>query len=105
MGIYLVRMERPDGDGWKRHVVDHVRYLKELIANGQFLASGPLTGNTQRAGFLVMKAHDRPTVQAFVDADPFAREGLVIMLEWYPLFGMLAEHSSKRLPPELNSLS
>lgn len=110
MHIYLVRMEHPDGEGWNQHVVEHVQYLKALIARGQLLASGPLKAGpgARRAGFIVMKAPDRAAVQALVDADPFAREGLICALtieEWDPIFGMLAEHSSQSLPPELAALA
>ena len=42
MSLFLVRMEHPNGDGWGRHVVAHLEYLKRLIATGALLASGPL---------------------------------------------------------------
>ena len=42
MPLYLARMEHPDGDRWGQYVVEHVLYLKELIAQGRLLASGPL---------------------------------------------------------------
>lgn len=108
MQIYLVRMEHPDGDGWNQHVLAHVRYLKELISNGQLLASGPLKGTPLRAGFLIMAAEDRKQVEALVAEDPFSKEGLICTLtidEWDPLFGMLADHSSKQFPPESASLA
>ena len=34
MPLYLARMEHPDGDRWGQYVVEHVLYLKELIAQG-----------------------------------------------------------------------
>jgi hypothetical protein len=107
MGIYVVRMEHPDGEGWNRHVLAHVRYLKGLIAQGRLLASGPLKGTSLRAGFLIMVADNRQQVEAMVDDDPFTKEGLICALtieEWDPLFGMLAEKSSGLAPPELSSL-
>lgn len=107
MPIYIVRMEHPDGDLWNKHVLEHVLYLKGLIAKGRLLASGPLKGTPLRAGFLIMRAEDRQEVEAMVEGDPFSREDLICGLgieEWDPLFGMLADQSSKQPPAELASL-
>jgi uncharacterized protein YciI len=100
-------MEHPDGDLWNKHVLEHVLYLKGLIAQGRLLASGPLKGTPLRAGFLIMRAEDRQEVEAMVDGDPFSREDLICGLGievWDPLFGMLADQSSKQPPAELASL-
>jgi len=106
MSLYLVRMEHPDGDRWGQHVLEHVLYLKGLIAEGRLLASGPLKETTLRAGFLILQADSIQEAQALVDADPFTREDLICGLsieQWDPLFGMLAEYSSKQPPAELAS--
>ena len=107
MSIYIVRMEHPDGDGWGKHVVPHVLYLKNLIKEGKLLASGPLKGTKLRAGFLIMVGDSREEIAAMVEADPFATEGLICGLtieQWDPLFGMLADKSTGIPPPELASL-
>ena len=107
MSMYVVRMEHPDGEGWGKHVVPHVLYLKKLIDNGKLLASGPLKGTKLRAGFLIMVADSREEVEAMIQADPFSTEGLICGLtieEWDPLFGMLADRSTGVPPPELASL-
>ena len=107
MSIYIVRMEHPAGDLWNKHVPEHVLYLKELIAQGLLLASGPLKGTPLRAGFLIMRAENRQEVEVMVKGDPFSREDLICGLtieEWDPLFGMLVDQSSKQLPAELASL-
>lgn len=107
MRTYIVRMEHPDGEGWNKHVYPHVCYLKELIAEGRILASGPLKGTALRAGFLIVAAEDRDQVEGLVAEDPFTKEGLIHKLtieEWDPLFGMFADRSSKQPPPELASL-
>jgi uncharacterized protein len=107
MSIYIVRMEHPEGDQWNTYVLEHVLYLKELIAQGRLLASGPLKETTLRAGFLIMRAQSREEVEAMVQGDPFSREGLICGLtieKWDPLFGMLVELSSKEPPAELASL-
>ena len=59
MAFFLVTMTHPDGDGWGRHVVPHVNYLKGLIEAGEILASGPVTGLGKRAGFIIMTVADR----------------------------------------------
>lgn len=105
MALYIVRMDHPDDDGWNEHVLEHVQYLQQLIADGRLIASGPLQDTKLRAGFLIMKADDADQVQAMIDADPFAREGLIASLRierWDPLFGALAAHASGDLPPELD---
>ena len=100
-------MEHPDGDGCGKHVVPHLLYLKKLIKEGRLLASGPLKGTTLRAGFLVMVGDSRKEVEAMVEADPFAIEGLICGLtieEWDPLFGMRVDKATGTPPPELASL-
>jgi uncharacterized protein YciI len=107
MSIYTVRMEHPAGDLWNKHVLEHVLYLKELIAQGRLLASGPLKGTPLRAGFLIMRAENRQEVEVMVKGDPFSREDLICGLtieEWDPLFGLLVDQSSRQLPAELASL-
>ncbi|EAU0154374.1 TPA: hypothetical protein SMN98_002658 [Pseudomonas aeruginosa] len=107
MPLYLARMEHPDGDRWGQYVVEHVLYLKKLIAQGRLLASGPLKGTALRAGFLILKADSLQEAQALIAADPFTREDLICGLsieQWDPLFGMLADYSSKQPPAELASL-
>lgn len=107
MPLYLVRMEHPEGDRWGQYVLEHVLYLKELIVQGRLLASGPLKGTALRAGFLILRAESLQEAQALIDADPFTRENLICGLsieQWDPLFGMLAEYSTRQVPPELASL-
>ena len=103
MSIYIVRMEHPAGDLWNKHVLEHVEYLKELIAQGRLLASGPLKGTPLRAGFLIMRAENREEIEVMVKGDPFSREDLICGItieEWDPLFGMLVDQSSRQLPAE-----
>ena len=107
MSFYIVRMEHPAGDLWNRYVLEHARYLKELIEQGRLLASGPLKGTALRAGFLIMHGDSCAEVEAVLQLDPFAREDLICGLsieEWDPLFGMLADRSSLMPPLELASL-
>ena len=101
MRFFTVTMSHPAGDGWNRHLADHVRYLRELVAAGVLRASGPLKGTSLRSGFLIFKAEDRAAVEALVASDPFAVEGLIVQLtivEWDPLFGAFADESSGHLP-------
>ncbi|WP_115717850.1 YciI family protein [Gallaecimonas mangrovi] len=105
MAIYLVRMDHPDGPAWGQFVVEHVQYLKGLIAKGKLIASGPLVGTPRRAGFLIFNANDAGEVQALVAADPFSREGLIDALDiqqWQPFFGELAAYAPSELPEVLN---
>jgi len=101
MRFFTVTMSHPVGDGWNRHLADHIAYLRDLVAAGTLRASGPLIGTTLRSGFLIFAAPDRAAVERLVAADPFATEGLIEALtifEWDPLFGAFAAESSGHLP-------
>ena len=87
MPLYLARMEHPDGDRWGQYVVEHVLYLKELIAQGRF-GLRPAQGTALRAGFLILKADSLQEAQALIEADPFTREDLICGLsieQWDPV--------------------
>lgn len=104
MPIYIVRMDHPDGDGWNKYVVPHVQYLKDLIERGKLIASGPLKGTPQRAGFLIFNAKNRVELDKMIEDDPFSIENLICDLsvaEWDPLFGGLSEYSSGIAPAGL----
>ena len=98
MAFFLVTMTHPDGDGWGRHVMPHVDYLRGLIEAGKIRASGPVTGLGKRAGFIIMTVDDRDEVERLVAADPFAIEGLIeelTIVEWDPMFGAFADDGSR----------
>lgn len=100
MAFFLVTLTHPDGDGWNRHLAPHVEYLKELVKSGALKAAGPLKGTPQRAGFLIFSAVDREAVNALVQGDPFAAQGVIESIsitEWDPLFGAFADESSGEL--------
>ena len=91
--FFVVTMTHPDGDGWNRHVLPHVEYLKSLIASGKLLASGPAMGLGKRAGLLVFAVSDRAELDALIAGDPFAIEELIdelTVIEWNPMFGAFA---------------
>lgn len=95
--FFVVTMTHPDGDGWARHVMPHVDYLKALVARGKLRASGPAKGLGLRAGLLIFTVADRAELDALIADDPFAREGLIealTVIEWDPLFGAFAGESS-----------
>ena len=99
MAFFLVTMTHPDGDGWGRHVVPHVDYLKGLIEAGKIRASGPAMGLGKRAGFIIMTVDDLEEAKRIVAEDPFAIEGLIddlTIVQWDPMFGAFAGESSRR---------
>ena len=98
MAFFLVTMTHPDGDGWGRHVIPHVNYLRGLIEAGSIRASGPVTGLSKRAGFIIFTAAGRAEVERLIAEDPFAIEGLIdelTILDWDPMFGAFAEDASR----------
>lgn len=55
---------------------EHRDYLRSLADDGLLLGSGPFTEGEPGA-LLVFRADDRAALDALLDADPFAREGIV----------------------------
>ena len=101
MAFFLVTMTHPDGDGWGRHAVTHVAYLKSLIEAGRVRASGPVTGLGKRAGFIIFTAPDRNEVEQMIAQDPFSIEGLIddlTILAWDPMFGAFADDDNRKRP-------
>lgn len=95
--FFVVTMTHPDGDGWGQHVLPHVEYLQSLIEQGKLRASGPVKGQSLRAGLLIFTVADRTELDALIAADPFAVEGLISELsvtEWDPLFGAFSAETS-----------
>jgi uncharacterized protein len=93
-------MTHPDSDGWGRHVVPHINYLKGLIEARKIRASGPVTGLGKRAGFIIMTVADREEVERLIAEDPFAIEGLIdelTILQWDPMFGAFSGESTRKL--------
>ena len=96
--FFVVTMSHPDGDGWGRHVLAHVDYLKQLVGIGKLRASGPAVGLPRRTKLLVFAVEDRPELDRLIAADPFAVAGLIselTVVQWDPLFGTFASESSR----------
>lgn len=101
MAFFLVTMTHPDGEGWGRHVLPHVAFLKAMIDDGKIRASGPVTGLGKRAGFIIVTADSRDDVEELIAKDPFAVEGLIddlTILEWDPMFGAFGDDPSRVRP-------
>ena len=75
------------------HVLAHVAFLKPLIDAGHVLVSGPVSGLSKRAGFIIMTVGSVTEARDLIAQDPFAVEGLIdelTVLEWTPMFGSLS---------------
>jgi len=97
MPIYAVSYLHPDEDGWKQHLMAHIAWLQDRLADGSLLASGPLQDVGAKAALLVMHALDRDDLDRLISTDPFAVHGLiedVAINEWDPLFGAFNDRSS-----------
>jgi uncharacterized protein len=71
---------------------EHRAYLAELTEQGKLLVSGPYVGGDAGA-LLVFEDDSADAVRALVDADPFAKAGLIAdvsVREWSIVSGRLA---------------
>ena len=97
MALYAVTYDHPDEAGWHRHILPHVAWLQDRLRDGSLIASGPFAGSPVKSALLIVDAPDRPTLDARIATDPFAREGLIENLtirEWDPIFGVFNDRSS-----------
>lgn len=72
----------------------HREYLRDLADQGQLKASGPYVDAEYYDALLIFEADSADAVQALVEADPMATEGVLessAILEWNPLIGVFAE--------------
>ncbi|QTE31124.1 YciI family protein [Pengzhenrongella sicca] len=93
MTVYAVRYTY-DARSNRRDEVrpEHRAFLAELHAAGTLLASGPLgdADDGTPGALLIVAAASAEAVAAVLDADPFAREGLVAAREvraWTQVYG------------------
>jgi len=97
MPLFVVTYDHPNEDGWKLHVMPHVVWLQERLADGSLLASGPFTDTAVKSALLIMSAADRPTLEGLIARDPFAEHGLIDHMtvnEWNPIFGAFNDRSN-----------
>ena len=106
MALYAVTYEHPDEAGWQAQLAPHIAYLQDLLAEGVLLASGPFPDRPVKSALLLLKAEDRPALDAIIARDPFAEHGLIdamTITEWDPIFGVFNPLSS--LPGRLQTRS
>ncbi|MDO4918795.1 YciI family protein [Kocuria sp.] len=95
---FLVRLEHPDEAGWKTWVRPHAEWIFAQLAAGTIVASGPSVGTQVRQGWLLMRATSEVQLHEVLATDPFWEHGIVenlLVVEWDPIFGNLAEFSSR----------
>ncbi len=98
MPLYVVTYDHPDADGWAVHLLPHVGWLKDRLADGSLLASGPFVAASERTAMLIIAVADRSALDLLIATDPFAIEGLIanlVVREWDPIFGAFNERSSR----------
>ena len=68
----------------------HMVLAKAAVDRGEMVLAGACTDDGPPIGVLVFKAEDRRVVEAFAEADPYVREGLVTdwrVREWTTVMG------------------
>lgn len=69
---YVPEMEERRGP----HRADHLTFLKDLAANDQLVLAGALADPID-GGWIVVRAESAAAARAMMDADPYAKAGLV----------------------------
>src|SRR2546423_4009663 len=66
----------------------HRAYLRELLAQGKMIASGPFV--PREGGGLLLRVEDEAEIQAVLEKDPFQIERLVdtTIYKWAPNIGV-----------------
>lgn len=90
MNTYAISYSYSSQTAAKRDEVrpSHVEFLKERFEAGRLLVSGPVDGGA--GALLVISAVDEADALAMMDADPFARAGLITergIRRWDIFFG------------------
>lgn len=57
------------------HLDAHKKWLVENIQNGSLILAGPLVNG--KGGFLLVHKSDQSALTAFLESDPFVKQGLV----------------------------
>ena len=55
----------------KEYLPQHIAYLQQAIGTGMLLMAGP----GESGGFLILRAETRETVDAFLENEPYRRNG------------------------------
>ena len=97
MPLFAVTYEHPDEKSWQQYLMPHVSWLRDRIADGTLLASGPLENTQVKAALLILSAPDIAALQDVIGSDPFAQQGLIenmTIQHWDPIFGAFNARSS-----------
>lgn len=97
MSLFAVTYEHPDETGWQQHLMPHIAWLQDRIADGSLVASGPFTETAVKSALLIMSAHDKPTLESIIATDPYASAGQISNMTirpWDPIFGAFNNRSS-----------
>lgn len=100
MPLYAITYDHPDEDGWRQYVGPHVAWLRDRLADGSLVASGPFVAREMKSALLVMSAPDREALDRIIASDPFASANLIANMtirEWDPIFGAFNQQSSMPL--------
>ena len=100
MKHFLVRYTHTDFEGWKKHLMPHLQFIKDHLKSGDLLISGPLQDSPKdkKEAFLIFKVKDREHLQTIIEKDPYWTEKLVSdyqINEFNPLFGLLGYSGEK----------
>ena len=97
MPFYVVTYEHPEEDGWRKHLMTHVAWLRARLADGALIASGPFAEGSVKSAMLIIDAADHDALAGIIAGDPYAEHGLIANMSvraWDPIFGAFNDRSS-----------
>ncbi len=98
MNLFIITYSHPDIVGWQQHLMAHIGWLQDRLADGSLIASGPFRDDAAtHEAMLIMQAASAEAAQALIETDPFMIEGLVAGLSiraWDPIFGAFNAQST-----------
>lgn len=91
MLFVIIGHDGPGGqEGRKLHRAEHLKRLEALEREGKLVLAGPFTDRS--GSLIVIEAESREEVEAFMEGDPYVREGVFSHYEVRPFLKVFPRH-------------
>ncbi|GAT17969.1 YciI family protein [Secundilactobacillus silagei] len=92
--VFVVTYTHDDMVGWTKYLLAHIKYLKQHVAAGDLIVSGPSEGDHKRQAILIFAVRDKAALMELIHQDPYFQHDLITSMTitpWKPQFGNLDE--------------